>query len=138
VRRRRLLFTGTRRTKRMTNVALLGAGGKMGLRLTANLARSDCRVSHVEIAERGRAALRGGGVEPVPLPVALAGADAVVLALPDNRIGAVLAGIDSLIRPGTMLVMLDVAAAYAGVLPQRTRRRHLVHHAPLPSARLLL
>ena len=36
-------------------IALLGAGGKMGLRLSANLAGSQYDVQHVEIGERGKA-----------------------------------------------------------------------------------
>lgn len=103
----------------MKNVALLGAGGKMGLRLTANLKKSDYVVRHVEISDRGTAALRAVGVEPVPLADALENSDAVILALPDNRIGSVLASLDTQIRPGTVLVMLDVAAVHAGAVPKR-------------------
>ena len=47
----------------VTTVALLGAGGKMGLRLTENLKKSDYAVRHVEISEQGRAALADVGVE---------------------------------------------------------------------------
>lgn len=112
----------------MTKIALLGAGGKMGLRLTANLKDGPFAVSHVEISERGCAMLREQGVEPVALEEAMNGAAAVILALPDNRIGQVLSSIESKLAPGTMVVMLDVAAQYAGVLPERPDLTYFITH----------
>lgn len=112
----------------MTKIALLGAGGKMGLRLTANLLGSPYEVRHVEISERGCAALRERGVEPVALEPALNGADAVILALPDNRIGPMMQDLAPKLAPGTMVVMLDVAAAYAGLLPKRDDLTYFITH----------
>ena len=42
----------------MTKIALLGAGGKMGVRLSRNLANADFDVDHVEISEEGRRRLK--------------------------------------------------------------------------------
>src|SRR6266568_2677321 len=102
----------------MSKIALLGAGGKMGLRLSANLKGSGHEVRHVEISDGGKAALREKGFEPISQDRALSDAEVVILALPDNRIGSVLCGIEQQLAPGTMVMMLDVAAAYAGVLPE--------------------
>ena len=64
----------------MTKIALLGAGGKMGVRLATNLRDSSFSVDHVEVSEEGRRRLRDAvGVECVGLERALAAADAVVL-----------------------------------------------------------
>ncbi|MFO0233431.1 MAG: semialdehyde dehydrogenase, partial [Burkholderiales bacterium] len=41
-----------------TTIALLGAGGKMGVRLASNLRGSRFAVRHVEPGEAGRARLR--------------------------------------------------------------------------------
>lgn len=112
----------------MTKIALLGAGGKMGLRLTANLKGSAYEVRHVEISERGVAALRERGVEPVALEAALDGAAAVILALPDNRIGPILKDLAPKLAAGTMVIMLDVAAAYAGLLPDRGDLTYFITH----------
>ncbi len=112
----------------MNKIALLGAGGKMGLRLTANLAGSGYDVSHVEIGERGQQALRARGVEPVTADKALADAEAVILAVPDNRIAQILSSIGGMLRPGTMVVMLDVAAIYADVIPQRADLTYFITH----------
>ena len=51
----------------MSKLALLGAGGKMGLRLTANLIGSRFDVAHVEISPRGQAALAEKGIVAVSL-----------------------------------------------------------------------
>ena len=37
----------------MNKVVLIGAGGKMGLRLTRNLKKSDYQMSYIEISESG-------------------------------------------------------------------------------------
>lgn len=112
----------------MKKIALLGAGGKMGLRLTANLKKSDYEVRHVEISDRGKAALQAMGVETVGLEQSLQEAEAIILALPDNRIGSVLTQIEKQIPPGKMVVMLDVAAQYAGMLPARPDLTYFITH----------
>ena len=57
-------------------IALLGAGGKMGVRLATNLKGSRYEVAHVEIGEAGRARLRETlGVECVDMDAALAAED---------------------------------------------------------------
>lgn len=78
----------------MTKVALLGAGGKMGLRLASNLKTSRFSVDHIEISEAGRARLKQEvGVDAVPGDNAVADADVVLLAVPDRAIGAVAGGL---------------------------------------------
>ena len=42
----------------MTKIALLGAGGKMGVRLATNLQNTRFSVQHVEVSEEGRARLK--------------------------------------------------------------------------------
>lgn len=112
----------------MTSLALLGAGGKMGIRLARNLRESRFAVRHVEIGERGQAALEAEGLSVVAIDEALPGAEIVVLALPDNRIGSVMHTIAPKLTPGTMVVMLDIAAAHAGDLPERSDLTYFVTH----------
>lgn len=112
----------------MSKIALLGAGGKMGLRLTANLIGSPFDVAHVEISQRGQMALAEKGITTVELDDALKGAAALLLALPDNRIASVLAQIESRIPAGTMVIMLDVAVAHAGLLPNRPDLTYFITH----------
>ena len=42
----------------MTRIALMGAGGKMGVRLATNLIGSRFEIAPVEVAEAGRARLK--------------------------------------------------------------------------------
>ena len=113
----------------MTAIALFGAGGKMGYRLASNLKGSRFDVRHVEVSEAGRARLKDGlGVETVGADAALAGAEVVVLAVPDTLVGKVAAGIGPALKPGTMVVILDAAAPFAGHLPERPDLTYFVTH----------
>ena len=74
----------------MTKIALMGAGGKMGVRLATNLKTAGMDVAHTEISEEGRKRLRATvGIEAVDQKTALASADVVILAVPDRLIGKV-------------------------------------------------
>ncbi len=104
----------------MTRIALLGAGGKMGVRLSINLKGSPFEVAHVEVSEEGRQRLRDAvGSECVEQDRALGNADVVVLAVPDRLIGPISHGIIDKVRPGTALIVLDAAAPHAGQMPDR-------------------
>lgn len=113
----------------MTTIALFGAGGKMGYRLSSNLKGSTYDVRHVELGEAGRARLSSGlGIECVPADAALDGADVVILAVPDTLIGKVAASIIDKLKPGAMIVALDAAAPFAGHLPKRDDLTYFVTH----------
>ena len=75
----------------MKKIALLGAGGKMGVRLYRNLLGSRFDVAHVEVSAEGQQRLKDAtGSDCVSQDDALAGADVVVLAVPDRLIGKIL------------------------------------------------
>lgn len=110
-------------------VALLGAGGKMGVRLAKNLQRSAYEVRHVEVSDIGRQRLQDeAGIACVPQDRALAGARVVILAVPDTVIGKVAAAIAPQLAPGTMVMTLDAAAPFAGHLPDRPDLVYFVAH----------
>ncbi|MFB6174284.1 MAG: phosphogluconate dehydrogenase C-terminal domain-containing protein [Halobacteriales archaeon] len=116
------------------NLALLGAGGTMGSRIAANLARTDrYDVAHVEPDPDGRDRLRERGVEPIDRADALAGADIVVLAVPDRIIGDLCGEIAGDLVDGTIVLTLDPAAALAGDLPDREGLVHVVSHPCHPT-----
>ena len=118
----------------MQKIALLGAGGKMGVRLASNLAASDYEVSHTEIAGEGRERLRNAvGAECVEQDEAIAGADAVILAVPDRMIGRVSRSIIDSLDPGTALIVLDAAAPHAGEMPEREDVTIFVTHPCHPA-----
>ncbi len=112
----------------MTAIALFGAGGKMGLRLASNLKGSRFDVRHVEVSEAGRGRLAAIGAGCVAPEAALDGAEVVILAVPDTVIGRVAAEIAPRLAPGTMVMVLDAAAPFAGHLPKRDDLTYFVSH----------
>ncbi len=118
----------------MTSIALFGAGGKMGVRLSKNLQGSSYQVRHVEVGEVGRQRLRDElGVECCPVDDALHNVDVVILAVPDTLIGQLAAEIAPKLKAGTLVMTLDAAAPFAGHLPQRPDLVYFVAHPCHPS-----
>lgn len=112
-----------------TKIALMGAGGKMGCRLTDNLKDMPAyEMSYIEVSEMGVANLAKRGLSPTPQAEAIANADAVILALPDKLIGKITHDLIPQLQPGTMVIGLDPAAAYAEVMPIRDDLTYFVSH----------
>jgi hypothetical protein len=111
------------------NVTLLGAGGKMGGRVTANLRNLPrYNIDYVEASEERKKEMAAGGIETTPPEQALDRAEAVILAVPDRFIGKITSDIVPKLRPGTIVVGLDPAAAYAGIMPKREDITYFVAH----------
>lgn len=113
----------------MTRIALLGAGGKMGVRLSKNLLGTRFTVDHVEVSAPARARLHDlVGVEVVELSVAIGRADVIILAVPDRLIGKVAHDIIAQVRPGAAMFVLDAAAPWAGEMPERADVTYFCAH----------
>jgi len=118
----------------MIKIALLGAGGKMGVRLATNLKNSHFSVDHVEVSDEGRARLfTATGASCVDLGEALGRADVVVMAVPDRLIGKIAHSFIDQLKPGTALIVLDAAAPYAGEMPDRKDVTYFITHPCHPS-----
>ncbi|MDZ4766656.1 MAG: phosphogluconate dehydrogenase C-terminal domain-containing protein [Chloroflexota bacterium] len=110
-------------------IALMGAGGKMGCRITDNMkALSDYQIAYVEVGEVGVERLKTRGVTPTPQADALASAEVVILAVPDALIQRITDEIVPKLQPGTLVIGLDPAAAYAEVMPIRADLTYFVAH----------
>lgn len=114
-------------------ITVIGAGGKMGQRVSNNLRSSSGQTRFVEKSEAGQERLREAGIETSSLEVALEGADVVILAVPDVALGAVSREIVPQLRSGAMLMTLDPAAAYAGLLEHREDLEYVCAHPAHPS-----
>jgi D-apionate oxidoisomerase len=113
----------------MTKIALLGAGGKMGVRLATNLQGSRFDLAPVEVAEAGRARLKAAtGLDCIEQGQALSRADVVLLAVPDRAIGSVAHQIVPQLDPGAAVIVLDAAAPHAGEMPERDDITYFVTH----------
>jgi pyrroline-5-carboxylate reductase len=117
----------------MTTIALIGAGGKMGSRLTANLAHTDFTMLYVEPAPSGQARLAELGLSTTSLTDAIPQADVVILAVPDNLIGQVAHEAVPTMKVGATLIVLDAAAPFAGQLPERADISYVACHPCHPS-----
>lgn len=114
-------------------VTLVGAAGKMGLRIGANLATSPYTVRYCESSERGRQLLADLGREVIDTESAVKDADVVILAVPDVVLGSVSESVVPLMPEGSILLTLDPAAAYAGLLAERPGVTQAVAHPCHPS-----
>ena len=110
------------------NVAVIGAGGKMGYRVSANLKNSPYDVKHVEVSEAGRERLKELKITCVEADTALADADFVILTIPDNAIEKVTHSLVDKFKKGATLIALDAAAPFAGHLPDRKDLTIFVAH----------
>jgi D-apionate oxidoisomerase len=115
------------------NIALIGAGGKMGCRLTDNLKTSEYEMSYVEVSPAGLERLAQRGVQTTTADNAVATADVVILAVPDIHIGKVANDLLAKFKPGAIVVTLDPAAAVGGHLPKRDDITYFVSHPTHPS-----
>jgi hypothetical protein len=110
-------------------ITLLGAGGKMGGRITANLQHlSQYEVDYVEASEERRKQMAEAGVKTTPIEEALGRTEAVILGVPDRLIGKITHEIVPKLKPGTIVIGLDPAAAYAGVMPERDDVTYFIAH----------
>jgi hypothetical protein len=93
-------------------ISVIGAGGKMGQRITANLRRQQHRLLLVEKAEPAVAKLREQGLMVSAAADAVPASDVVILAVPDAAMAAVSADVVPRMRPGAVAILLDPAAAH--------------------------
>lgn len=126
--------TRRHRSNLMINLTLLGAGGKMGCRITDHLhPLPDYSLRLVETGSAGQARLAERGLTSMDLAAALPGADVVILALPDRALGAIAREVVPAVKPGCLIFMLDPAAAFAGELPDRADVNYFVSHPCHPN-----
>jgi ketopantoate reductase len=123
----------TETTTDLHSIAVVGAGGKMGMRVSNNLARTAHPVAYVENSPSGRERTLAAGRELTDASTAVADADIVVLAVPDLALAAVTAELVPQLKSGAIVLTLDPAAAYAGLLARRDDVVQAVAHPCHPS-----
>jgi hypothetical protein len=110
-------------------IAVFGAAGKMGTRITDKLRDvADYDLLCVEAGEAGVARLKELGLKATPPEEAAGRADIVVLAVPDTFIGKVAHEVVPKLRSGALVICLDPAAPHGGQLPERGDVAYFVCH----------
>jgi D-apionate oxidoisomerase len=117
----------------MTKVALIGAGGKMGVRLTKNLKNSDYEMSYLEVSPEGIERVISNGVNVSSPDEVIPEADIIILAVPDIYIKKVAEEYVPQLKSGALVITLDPAAPLAGALPKREDVAYFATHPSHPS-----
>lgn len=120
-------------TTRTLTIAVIGAGGKMGMRVSDNLVKTAHTVAYVENSPNGQERVTAAGRTLTDAEAAVKDADVVVMAVPDLALGAVSGQLVPLMKSGSALLTLDPAAAYAGLLTTREDVIQAVCHPCHPS-----
>jgi S-adenosylhomocysteine hydrolase len=114
-------------------IAVIGAGGKMGMRVSNNLAKSAHDVRYVENSPAGQQRTVEAGREVTELSDAIKDAHVVILAVPDIALQPVTAQVVPQLAAGTVVLTLDPAAAYANLLYPSDDVHYAVAHPCHPS-----
>ena len=118
----------------MKKVTLIGAGGKMGMRITNNLYdSSDYEMTYLEVSDKGIEWLKGKGLLVSNPDEVVPEADFVILAVPDVLIEKISHQVVPMMKAGSMAVCLDPAAPLAGALPKREDISYFATHPSHPS-----
>ena len=120
-------------TEQQLKIALVGAGGKMGMRVSDNLQRSSHDVRYIENSPAGQQRTLDAGRSLTEPKTAVRDADVVILAVPDVALGPVSAQLVPALPSGTVVLTLDPAAAYANLMYQRGDIEYAVAHPCHPS-----
>jgi ketol-acid reductoisomerase len=118
----------------MSKIALIGAGGKMGCRLTDNFLKCpQYLLDYLEISERGIQNLQERNIVISREEDAVPQADVVILAVPDVAIGGISQQIIPQMKKGALVLTLDPAAPLDGVIAHREDLGYVIAHPCHPT-----
>ncbi len=119
--------------KNKTKLAILGAAGNMGTRISASLkATGKYELYFLEAGEVGQQKVLARGDMLSDTDTSLGQADVVVFALPDHLIGKISPSVVPKMKSGAILIALDPAAPLAGKLPERSDVTYFITHPSHP------
>lgn len=119
--------------KKKLNIAIIGAGGKMGSRTTNNLSKHPYNLALCDKSEVGLSQIREKGFAPVDAVDAVHTANLVILAIPDHLIGALSIELVPQMKKDATLILLDPAAAYVDKVCLRDDCTFVVCHPCHPA-----
>jgi D-apionate oxidoisomerase len=109
-------------------ISIIGAGGKMGGRITDNLRKLSYTLHLCETAEAGIRRVQDKGLSITSAATAVPASSVVILAVPDARMAGVSKEIVPLMKKGAIAILLDPAAAYNGEVSLRDDCTFVVTH----------
>ena len=120
-------------SKQGVTIGVIGAGGKMGGRITDNLVNTNYNVLYCEKAEKGVEVLEEKGLTVSLMEEVTEVSDFLILAVPDTKIKVVSEKVVPEMKEGATLILLDPAAAYAEDLALRDDCTFIVTHPCHPA-----
>ncbi len=117
----------------MKTITLIGAGGKMGCRITDNIKGGPAEVHYLEVSPAGLERLRQRGVDVASPAEALPVADVAIFAVPDVAIEEVTRELIPRLKPGALVMLLDPAAPLDGKVAMRDDLGYFIAHPCHPS-----
>jgi ketol-acid reductoisomerase len=113
----------------MTKITLVGAGGKMGCRLTDNFLKfKEYELRYLEVSTQGCENLRKRGVTTSVQEEVIPDSDVVILSLPDVSIGSLSKEIIPQMKTGALVITLDPVAPLDGVIFHRDDLGYVITH----------
>jgi D-apionate oxidoisomerase len=113
----------------VTTIAIVGAGGNMGGRVSRTLKKnSEYSLLYLEVSELGQQKVLERGDALCSREDAVARADVLLLAVPDKLVGRVAQELVPDLKTGCVVMVLDPAAPFAGHLPARADVAYFVTH----------
>lgn len=117
-----------------TKITLIGAGGKMGCRLTDNFLKCpQYQLHYLEVSTPGIENLRKRNVDVSIQAEVVPDSDVVILAVPDVAIGKISEEIIPSMKPGALVLTLDPAAPLDGKIFHRNDLGYVIAHPCHPS-----
>lgn len=117
----------------LKTITVIGAGGKMGMRISANFQKSDYQVFYCENSPKAQEQVAAQGRELSDAASVVPLSDVVILAVPDIVLGKVSEAVVPQMKKDAVLLTLDPAAAYANLIAQREDIDYAVAHPCHPS-----
>ncbi len=114
-------------------IGILGAGGKMGMRIGANLKKLPNEIFYIENAEAGIKRLEKNGLKVSVPQEALGKIDVLILAVPDILIKKISTEAVPDMKSDSTVILLDPAAAYMNQVCIREDLHYTVIHPCHPA-----
>ncbi len=113
-------------------ITIVGAGGKMGTRITNNLMKHNYNLLFSEKGEVGLKVIKERGLKNSKVEDAVPVSDLIIMAVPDIYIGVISNEVVPLMKNNATLLLLDPAAAYAETVTLREDCSFVVAHPGHP------
>jgi len=114
-------------------IGILGAGGKMGLRISANLQKLPNEIFYIENAETGIQRLTASGLKVSDPAEVMDRVNVLILAVPDILINKISSAVVPNLKPDSTVILLDPAAAYMSQVCLREDLHYTVIHPCHPA-----